>query len=243
MRGRAALRRALPYIVAGVTGFAIAWLLVALVIFPADIVPQEGKVPDVVGMQADRATTRLERDGFEAVEGSSRFHASAPRGTVLAQSPPAGTTQGRGARVQLELSAGQRTVEVPPIVGMTRDSAAAALQRIGLALGSVVTRASDTPRGTVVGTTPDAGTRVSAPSRVDVVLSAGPTAVSMPDLMGRPYDEARTTIEQLGLRIARVNVDSTAFAPFNTVVYQLPGAGARVGNGHAVTLTISGNTQ
>jgi eukaryotic-like serine/threonine-protein kinase len=243
VKGRAALRRALPYIVAAVAGFAIAWLVVWLVIFPADIVPQEGKVPDVVGMQYDRASTRLEREGFEAVEGSSRYHASAPRGTVLAQSPPAGTTQGRGAQIQLELSSGQRSVEVPPIVGMTRDSAAAAVQRAGLALGSVVTRPRDTPRGTVIGTTPDAGTRVSAPSRVDIVLSAGPTAVSMPDLVGRPYDEARTMIEQLGLRVARVNVDSAAFAPFNTVVYQLPGAGARVGNGHAVTLTISGNTQ
>ena len=243
MNPRAALRRALPYVVAAAGGFVIAWLVVALVVFPADIVPQEATVPDVVGMQYDRAVSRLEREGLAAGEGSSRFHPSAPRGTVLAQSPPAGATEGFGAQVQLEVSAGQRTVEVPALVGMTRERAAAALQSLGLALGSVVQRPSDTPRGDVIGTTPDAGTRVSAPSRVDVVLSAGPSAVSVPDVMGRQYDEARTMLEQLGLRVGRVNVDSTAFAPRNTVVYQLPGAGARVGNGHAVTLTISGNAQ
>jgi beta-lactam-binding protein with PASTA domain len=65
----------------------------------------------------------------------------------------------------------------------------------------------------------------------------------MPELVGRTYEDARSMLEQIGLRVGRVNVDSSAFAPFNTVVYQLPGAGARVGNGHAVTLTISGNTQ
>lgn len=243
MNPRGALRRALPYIVAAVGGFTIAWLIVAFVIFPADIVPPESDVPDVVGMQFERAVTRLEREGLEAVEGSSRFHPSAPRGTVLAQSPPAGTTQGHGTQVQLELSAGQRSVEVPPLVGMTREEAAAALQSAGLTLGSVVQRPSDAPRGQVTATTPDAGARVSAPSRVDVVLSAGPTSVAMPELVGRSYEDARTMLEQIGLRVGRVNVDSSAFAPFNTVVYQLPGAGARVGNGHAVTLTISGNTQ
>ncbi len=241
MNGREALRRALPYIVAVVGGFALAWLIVALFIFPADIVPQESKVPDVVGMQFDRAATSLEREGLEAVEGSSRYHPTAPPGTVLAQSPPAGTTQGQGARVQLELSAGQRSVDVPPLVGMTREEAAAALQSAGLALGSVVQRPSDAPRGQVTATTPDAGTRVTSPSRVDVVLSAGPTSVAVPDLMGRSYDDARTMLEQIGLRVGRVNVDSASYAPFNTVIYQLPGAGARVGNGHAITLTISGN--
>lgn len=243
MNAREALRRSLPYIVAGVGGFAIAWLIVALFIFPADIVPQESKVPDVVGMQFDRAVTRLEREGLEAIEGSSRYHPTAPSGTVLAQSPAAGTTQGQGARVQLELSAGQRSVEVPPLVGMTREDAAAALQSAGLALGSVVQRPSDAPRGQVTATTPDAGSRVTAPSRVDVVLSAGPTSVEVPDLGGRSYDEARSMLEQIGLRVGRVNVDSAAFAPFNTVIYQIPGSGTRVNNGHAVTLTISGNTQ
>lgn len=241
MNPRDALRRALPYIVTAVSGFALAWLIVALFIFPADIVPQESKVPDVVGMQFERAATTLERDGLEAVEGSSRYHPTAPPGTVLSQSPAAGTTQGQGARVQLELSAGQRSVDVPPLVGMTREEAAEALQSAGLSLGSVVQRPSDAPRGQVTATTPDAGTRVTSPSRVDVVLSAGPTSVAVPDLMGRSYDDARTMLEQLGLRVGRVNVDSSSYAPFNTVLYQLPGAGTQVGNGHAVTLTISGN--
>jgi beta-lactam-binding protein with PASTA domain len=71
------------------------------------------------------------------------------------------------------------------------------------------------------------------------VLSKGPATVNMPDLYGRSVGEARSMVEQIGLRIAGVSRDTSSLQPENTVIRQLPTAGATISAGGAVSLTVS----
>jgi serine/threonine-protein kinase len=77
------------------------------------------------------------------------------------------------------------------------------------------------------------------PGSVDIVLSKGPATVQVPDLYGRSVGEARSMIEQLGLRVAGVSRDTSSLQPENTVIRQLPAAGQTVAAGGPVSLTVS----
>jgi beta-lactam-binding protein with PASTA domain len=240
VRWRGGARRAIPYVIAATAGFVLSYLIVAFFVFPATIIPSDRKVPNVVGMAYDEAVKRLTSDGFRAATGEQRFHASAPTGTVLEQEPPPDAVEPKGAEIVLHVSSGQRRGEVPNVVGMTRQQAELAIENAGLDVGDVEEIRANTPRGTVSASRPVAGTRVTVPSSVTLTVSVGPASVDMPDVVGENYSRARTVLEQLGLRIGDVNVDSTSLAPGNTVIAQTPAAGRAVGAGSRVALTVSG---
>ncbi|HVE78623.1 MAG TPA: PASTA domain-containing protein [Gemmatimonadaceae bacterium] len=236
-------RLALPYVVAATGGFLTAYLVVAFAVFPAEIVPDDALVPNVTGELFDQAAQQLQRAGFRAAQGESRVHASAPRSTVLAQNPAPGSRESRGTRVVLDVSAGQRVAPVPSVVGQTRPGAEVALENVGFDVGDVSLRPSARPRGEVLETRPAAGARLTLPGPVALVLSAGPTSVTVPDLVGRTFPQARSILEQLGLRVGAVTIDSAAFEPANTVVEQDPGPGGTIPGSGAVALRISGRTR
>jgi beta-lactam-binding protein with PASTA domain len=240
MRWRGGARRAIPYLVSATAGFLVAYLIVAFVVFPATIIPSDTKVPEVLGMRYDEAAARLTRIGFRPVNGESRFHASAPAGTVLDQTPGPGSVEPKGADVILDVSAGPRRGEVPNVVGMTRAQAELALENAGLDVGDVIDVRANTPRGQVVASRPVAGTRVALPSPVTLTVSLGPASVEVPDVVGAEYPRARSLLEQLGLRIGEITIDSTSLAGANMVIAQSPAAGRAVSAGATVTLTISG---
>jgi serine/threonine-protein kinase len=159
---------------------------------------------------------------------------------VLAQSPPPGATEPRGTEVILDVSAGQRQVQVPSIVGMAQSVAADAIDKAGLELGSVNERESQAARGAVLETTPPAGSPVAPSTRIDLIVSSGPPAVDAPDVVGQSYAAARAMLEQVGLRVGDVITDSLATAPSpQTVISQTPAAGSRMAPGSKVSLSIS----
>ena len=240
MNWRATSRRLLPYAVVAAGGFLLAYLIVAFVVFPPQLVPDDAKVPQVVGLLYDEAVNRLEAAGFKAKTGEERFVELAPKTTVLAQSPPPGSTEPRGSEIILDVSAGQRQLQVPPIVGLTQALAQDAIEKAGLEVGDVSERESESARGAVLEMSPTAGTPVAPSTRVDLVVSSGPPAVNAPDVVGQSYSSARLMLEQVGLKLGDVVTDSLATSSIpQSVISQTPAAGARLAPGTRVSLTIA----
>jgi eukaryotic-like serine/threonine-protein kinase len=235
---RATSRRLLPYALVAAGGFLLAYLLVAFVIFPPQIVPDDAKVPQVVGLLYDEAMTRLEAAGFKGKRGEERFVELAPKTTVLAQSPPPGATEPRGTEVVLDVSGGQRQLQVPSVIGLAQTVAQDAIEKAGLEVGDVREQESQSARGAVLQTYPAAGTGVAPSTRVDLVVSSGPPAVNAPDVVGQSYAAARAMLEQVGLRVGDVTTDSLATGVPQTVISQTPAAGARLTPGSRVSLSI-----
>jgi serine/threonine-protein kinase len=236
---RATSRRLLPYALVAAGGFLLAYLFVAFFIFPPQIVPDDAKVPQVVGLLYDEAVTRLEAAGFKAKTGEERFVELAPKSTVLAQSPPPGATEPRGTEIVLDVSAGQRQLQVPAVVGLAQPVAEDAIEKAGLEVGDIKERESQSARGAVLETVPAAGSPVAPSTRIDLVVSSGPPAVNAPDVVGQPYAAARAMLEQIGLRVGDVVTDSLSTAAPQTVISQTPAAGSRVAPGSKISLSIS----
>src|SRR6266513_6374107 len=239
MNWRAAPRRAFPYLIAAVGGFLISYVAVFLFAFPAQVLPDDGILPNVVGKTYEDAAGILQKAGFHAQQGESRYHKTIAANIVLQEDPPAGSRQKRGIDVVLALSAGQKTAEVPVTTNMSQQQARIAIENAGLTMGNVTEQLADAPRGLVIATSPPAGTQVQLPGSIDIVLSKGPPTVQVPDLYGRTVGEARSMVEQLGLRIAGMSRDTSSLQPENTVIRQVPAAGQAIAAGGAVSLTVS----
>lgn len=232
-------RRFAPYVAVAAGGFALAYVFVLLVVFPVGGEPEQARVPNVLGLTFDEAATRLTAAGFRAQQGESRFNVGSPKSTVLTETPGPETSAAKGTRVLMDVSAGQRRINVPNVVGMDREAAQLALEKVGLEVGSVAEHESPLPRGEVMTTSPVAGTALILPSSVAFVVSAGPATIEVPYLVGRPFGEARAALEQLGLTAQTASVDSASNEPEGVVTSQTPTEGTAVGAGTSVALTVS----
>jgi beta-lactam-binding protein with PASTA domain len=240
---RGVVRRLLPYVGAGAGAFAVAYLVVLIFVFPIRGQPEEAKVPNVLGLSFDEAERRLATAGFRAQQGESRYNVGSPRSTVLSQTPAPAASIAKGTRILLDISAGQRRAATPNVVGLDRQQAQLALEKVGLEVGQVREHESPLPRGEVLSMSPPAGTALILPSAIALVVSAGPATVEVPYLVGRPFGEARAALEQLGLTATTGKGDSTSSEPAGTVTAQSPAEGTAVGPGTAVDLTISAGSR
>jgi serine/threonine-protein kinase len=236
---RALPRRAFPYLIVAVGGFLLAYVFIFLFAFPAEVLPDEAILPNVVGKSYPDAAVILDKAGFIAQKGESRIHRTVPEDVVIQEDPPAGSRQKRGIAVVLAVSAGQRAAEVPVTTNMSQQQARIAIENTGLTLGTVTDQLSDHPRGLVIQSDPPAGTKMELPGVVNIVLSKGPATVIMPDLYGRTLGEALSMIEQLGLRVAGRSRDTSSIQPEGTVIRQLPASGNTIRAGGPVSLTVS----
>src|ERR1700716_77571 len=239
MNWRELPRRAFPYLIAAVGGFLIAYVAVFLFAFPAEVLPDDGILPNVVGKTFENASAILQKAGFPAQQGEMRYHKNIAANVVLQEDPPAGSRQKRGTTVVLALSAGQKSAEVPVTSNMSQQQARISIENTGLTLGNVSEQLSDQPRGLVIASSPPPGTKLDLPGAVDIVLSKGPATIQVPDLYGRSVGEARSMIEQLGLRVAGISRDTSSLQPESTIIRQVPAAGTTISAGGAVRLTVS----
>jgi len=239
VNGRALGRRAFPYLLVSVFGFLLAYVLLFLFAFPAEVLPDDGKIPNVVGISFDDAMSHLEKAGFHGVQGETRYHRSVAEGIVLQQDPPAGSTQKRGIDVTLAVSGGQKAAVVPEVSGLSQQQARLMIENAGFQFGSITQQTSDAPRGAVIGSNPPAGQSIPLPAIVQIAISQGPASLQVPDLTGRTVADARSTLEQLGLHLGGVSRDTSSFQPENTVIGQSPAAGQMIGAGGRVNLRIS----
>jgi beta-lactam-binding protein with PASTA domain len=242
-RGR--LRRLLPYVVAVGSGFLLSYLIVAFFVFPGRVIPQDVRVPNVIGLAYNEAAQALRQKGFSAERGETRFHNAAPRGTVLDQRPAPGSREAVTTRVTLVVSGGQKFGTVPAVIGLSREVAINTLEVAGFDAGDISERPSNEPLGAVIDSRPRPGTQAPMPSAVSLVISAGPTTVVVPDIVGRPLADARLLLRQVGLAVGDVLWGATGAAVTDAsavVVSQSPPAGSQAASGSKVNVNVGTRT-
>jgi beta-lactam-binding protein with PASTA domain len=235
---RSRIRGSLMYAIAIIGGFLAAYLIVAFVVFPSGVIPRDIRVPNVTGLSFDEATRRLAERGLQGVRGEERFHAASPKGTVLDQNPASGSHDVEGATVTLAVSIGQQSAKVPPVVGMSRQEAEAALEAAGFDVGDVSERPSQSAAGQVIDSRPRAGSDATIPGAVSLVVSAGTTVVLVPNVTGQPVSQARVLLEGAGLMVSEVRTAAGANVTDETAIVtnSTPAPGAQVAAGSRVSL-------
>jgi eukaryotic-like serine/threonine-protein kinase len=196
---------------------------------------EEVAVPYVVALQEAAARGEITERGL--VPRVRRVpNSDVPEGEVFAQRPQEGTRVEEETVVVIDVSSGRPEVEVPSVVGQSRDSAVAELTDAGLD-AQVREVSSEKEAGTVTAQKPAPGTVVVEGTRVQINVSTGPRPISVPNVVGLPYDEAASELRSAGFGVSRTDVESDQ--PAGVVVNQSPGSGSSADRGTTVQLSVS----
>jgi eukaryotic-like serine/threonine-protein kinase len=202
-------------------------------------------VPDVRGFTEEAATRTLRDAGFGVTPEFQVTTDQGKIGEVIEQSPDAGSLLAKGETVTITVGKRPAQVEVPKLTGLTQDEAVAALEAAHLALGATSTQPSEEPDGTVVSQDPLPGERVDKNSSVDIVLSQGPSEVTVPDVVCESLGKAESDLNKAGFQV--VTSEETQFnveCPKNgRVAAQDPPGNSSAPSGSTVTLIQSTDVQ
>ncbi|BCJ45379.1 serine/threonine protein kinase [Actinoplanes ianthinogenes] len=175
--------------------------------------PEVHAVPDLAGQEAAAAKGSLEELGLKYKEGKGQYSDTTPEGVVISTTPKSGTELKPGETVTVVLSKGRAPITVPNLVGMNINDARSKLGQLGL---QVLERSkdSDQPKDSVLAQTPKPGTGVEKNAEITLDVSNGPPLVTMPDVNRQPCQQAKGTLEGLGLvvQIGGINPNGTVFA-------------------------------
>jgi eukaryotic-like serine/threonine-protein kinase len=199
--------------------------------------PQQATVPNVIGRKSATASQMLQNDGFE-VKVNRVTNADVDRDIVFGQSPRPGEEADEGSTVTINVSDGPGEVAVPSVTGLPSGEAQDQLRAAGLK-PEVEQAFSDTvKKGQVIETSPPGGTTVEKGTKVTLQVSRGKERVDVPDVTGETEDNARSALQDAGLRVGKVTEEESE-EETGTVTGQDPAAGASVAKGTAVNLTVA----
>jgi eukaryotic-like serine/threonine-protein kinase len=133
-----------------------------------------------------------------------------------------------------------KQVTVPGILGMDEKAATAALEGVGLRLSVGGEDYSETvAAGLVLSSDPEPGASVGVDSVVSVVLSRGPERYAVPDVRGKPLDDARAEITEANLGVGAITESWDADVPAGSVVTTDPAIGDELKSGTLVNIVVS----
>ena len=197
-------------------------------------------MPNVEGLSAKAAITKLVRDGLDPV--TKKVPGTvANKGTVLSQDPTHPGEVAKGQRVTLDVALPPGNVPVPPVTGLTMVDAETQLRIAGFRW-RVQWKLPTVPgltEGQVVDEIP--GPPQSAPPRSTIVLDVirGTLIIKVPATEGLTTAAADAAITSAGLSVGPTSTQHSSTVATGSVISSSPAAGQKVKSGTAVQLVIS----
>lgn len=190
---------------------ALVFLLLFLFLTSLDWITHHGKIlriPQVTGKSFADAQKELDKAGFDVVIQDSVYVDTLPPLAVTKQFPDADAVVKENRKVYLTVNrAAAPMINMPQLVGQSFRSAEIVLKQFGLKLGDT-SYVPDFAKNSVKnqlynGKEISFGTKVPMGASIDLVLSSGISDVDMsvPDLFGMTYSEAKILLEGNGLNI------------------------------------------
>lgn len=230
----------------------VAFALVLLVLLCLRKYTQHGveiEVPTITELYLEEAKITLESEGLRIEVIDSTYSTKVPQGTIVEQTPIAGSKVKNGRTIYVIQNAQmRRPVILPELRDMSLRQATATLSTLGLVIDSVIyepsayrdivldIRKEDVPL--------DAGTRLEEGSEVYLIVGKGKGTeeVTIPSVLGRSLDEARSWLLSHSLTVGLVEYDipPTEENKDAYIVYsQEPESGKIVVEGSNVNLKLS----
>mgnify|MGYP000212238302 CR=1 FL=1 len=206
---------------------------------------EEVGVPNVIGENVDVARARIEAQGFTVGTIEYQLTEDVDENIVISQSPSGGATATPASEVNLVVSSGPFSIDVPNVAGKTAETAILQLTQAGFEkITTEEEPSNDVLEGFVIETNPAAGQTVPRDATIIVIVSSGPEPVDIPNVVGLARSRAESQLNNLGLLLVVSN--ETVEVPLDSglignVAEQSPSAGteAEVGSEVVVRLGIA----
>ncbi|SEG75721.1 serine/threonine protein kinase [Thermomonospora echinospora] len=206
---------------------------------------QAVKVPDVEGKRRSDAEDELRKAGLKVGSVEEEFSEEVAEGRVISTNPSAGDSVERGTEVTLTVSKGEQPpeqVQVPDVSGQPAAAAKQALEGAGFKVSQRTMASSNVEKGMVIQTNPRGGQQAPQNSTVVMIVSSGPEASTVPNVVGQTESDAVATLREAGLQAQVVTVpQQSPDQQVGTVVRQSLQAGQQVRPGTTVIIHVVQN--
>lgn len=199
------------------------------------------KVPNLVGKKEGEVRELLDKAGLDCVVKERRESSKYEEGYVIDQNPEVGERLEKGDEVSIVVSTGKTSKEiaVPDVSGKDETEAQKELNDAGFSKVKSEAVYSEKPQGTVIGTNPKAGTKVTKDTEIVMQVSKGEEKNSIPNVVGQEENAAKAAIKENGFSVAGIESEYSETVPQGHVIRQSPDGGAKADAGTSVTLVIS----
>lgn len=170
-----------------------------MVTVPSDIL-------DASSANGSDPVTALTNAGFTNVvhdESNDQYSLTVPEGAAISVDPAPGTTVDHNTQVTVVLSRGPKPVTFPDVVGKTRQDVEKALSDDQLNVTWKEEYSDSVESGVVISASSAAGDTLHWGDSVTVTVSKGPEMATVPNVVGKNYDDAAATLSALGFQVQK----------------------------------------
>ena len=232
-------------LVSAVTVAAVAVVIVLFKTILGSFAPaavDQYQVPDLYNMTIEEAENDPRIEGvFEIQKAGSEFSADVPEGHILRQDPKKGETRkGSQLVIQVWVSAGEETGEVPDLENKSEQDARILLEKLNKGYNLELTVeapeelkqfSEEITEGYVIKTEPAQGEILKKGDTVKLILSKGPDIkpVTVLPFVGMSIDSVLSQLESYKLTCDAADVEVVdSDKPGGTIVWQSPASGETV---------------
>ena len=194
-------------------------------------------VPNVINLAQADAETALTDAGL-TYEVAKDYSDDIEEGFIIRVDPDVGEPIHPSKLVTMTVSLGVEHVNVPDVVGKTKEEATTILNDARLTSEPTQAYSETVPEGSIISQTPEAGQSVPHSSPVKLTVSLGREPISVPDLTRDTLDSANARLKELGLA-SSVTEEYSDTVKAGVVISQDPAAGESRYRGDAIALTVS----
>ncbi len=202
--------------------------------------PVEVEMPSVVGTDFESARTALVALGLNVLVDFQESDTIAS-GTVISCDVEPGTKILSGSNVNLLVSSGTDSVEMPSVVGKPISEAKLTLELAGFTVNTEEASSDEVPQGYVISQTPDPGVMAAKGVSVTITVSVGATdvKVKVPQIVGLEEADATVTCIENDLSIGHITYVPSDAYPEGTVCSQSVAEGTFVSEGTLIDFEVS----
>ncbi|MEY8566490.1 Stk1 family PASTA domain-containing Ser/Thr kinase [Corynebacterium sp.] len=199
-------------------------------------------VPDLSGKTTQQAQKALADAGLRLRSKVSEEPSDdVEEGHVIEQTHPSGSQVSKGTEVGITVSTGPEEIRVPRVTGQTRDDAVQNLEDAGFEVD--VTMVDSTEDENRVLSATNEGTTQPRGTTVTIEVSRG-NQFTMPQLVGKDYDEVYSILQQAGWRggpdrVTRTNVNQLDPLAVDRVVGQSAREGETIDRNAPITVRVN----
>ena len=158
--------------------------------------------PDVRNKTVDEAKVAIVKAGLEVGDITEVASDDVKEKTVIDSDPKAGKKVKKGAKIDLRVSSGKKTVDMPNFVGMDEDTVRKNASKLGFKNITVEKVESDNyDTGKVVSQNIKAGTEI-VPKEKELIIqvSNGKKKITMPNLVGEDSSNIESVLSSYGIK-------------------------------------------
>lgn len=198
-------------------------------------------VPNLIGTDIDSAEKKLINLKVTTVYEPSE---SANEGTIISQSPEAGSKAVSGEPINLTISSGPADLIMPDLFGATLEDAETQIDAMGLTLDKdniIYEDQPDISPGLIISQSPEAGEPLTGTDTLILTVSGerAEDGSLMPDLKDSLIDQAISLLSDTGFKNCFVYEDDKSDRAEGTVLSQSPEQGIQTAFSDNIYITIS----